>query len=123
MSDSGVPEQVSDRVFCPNCPADYPPPFSSRQITCRRCETEFLAPDDARTSRTDAVTERSDAVAERDAEAKSPSLPRVFIDQFPNIALGLNTLSALLWVAGIVSFEVAAMTILVITSAIVTERR
>lgn len=48
MAERADPHPVADRLVCPNCPADYPTPFSKRYISCRRCGTEFLAPDEAR---------------------------------------------------------------------------
>ncbi|WP_254524182.1 hypothetical protein [Natrinema caseinilyticum] len=122
MSEHGESEPLSERVLCPNCPADYPAPFSSRHITCRRCGTEFVAPDEARETWTETQGEWSDSTDEREAEATSTSPATVIVNQFPTIALGLNALAVLLWVSGTVSFELAVLTILLVTSAIVTDQ-
>ncbi len=123
MSEQGESERASERVLCPNCPADYPTPFSSRQITCRRCGAEFVAPDDARAPWTATAADWSTTTDGHSAETTSELLRSVVVDQFPSIALGLNTLIVLLWACEIVSFEVAVMTVLLVTSAIVSEPR
>lgn len=46
----------------------------------------------------------------------------MIVDQFPTVALGLNALAVLLWVSGTVSFELAVLTILLVTSATITDQ-
>ncbi|QLG48174.1 hypothetical protein [Natrinema halophilum] len=124
MTEYREPERISERILCPNCPADYPIPFSSRHITCRRCGTEFVAPEDARTTWTEKEIdgEWNDVADGTEARDQSVSLASVIVTQLPTIALSLNAVAVLLWVSGIVSFEIAVLTILLITSAIVTEQ-
>lgn len=118
MSEQAVPQHVPERILCPNCPADYPHPFSEQHICCRRCGTRFLAPTDARTPKN----------ADDQWTTESPiahDITRAFegiVDHFPLIGLSFNLLAVALWLGGYVSFEVTVLTILLITSAFVAER-
>lgn len=120
MSKRARSEPASDRILCPDCPADFPTPFSSRYIHCRRCGTEFVAPDDARTPRATDDEEWDDP--DTDETDAKPALSAMG-ECFPTIALCFNLATALLWSVGYVSFESTVVTIALITSALVVENR
>ncbi|MDG5817449.1 hypothetical protein [Natronococcus sp. A-GB7] len=124
---------VADRLVCPNCPADYPMPFSRRYISCRRCGTEFLAPDEARGGDDCQVGDdreaRSEAGAEADRSVDGGTDDR--IDRYlsairtsaPAIALGFNGVALGFWFAGVASFEVAVMSVLLVTNGVLFQDR
>lgn len=123
---------VADRLVCPNCPADYPTPFSRRYISCRRCGTEFLAPDEARDeddgyeieSEGDGGTSlETDRRADDGDEDRTDRYLRTLRTSAPAIALGFNGVALGFWLAGVASFEVAVMSVLLVTNGVVFQDR
>lgn len=139
MTERVETQPTSERLFCPNCPADYPTPFSRRYIDCRRCGAAFLAPDEARISviRSDSLRDRSidtstvdDSAVGRDEaldeeldEEQPHQYLRTIRTSAPTIALGFNGAAFCLWLAGIVSFEIAVMTTLLVMNGFVVQDR
>lgn len=120
-------QPISDRLFCPNCPADYPTPFSRRHISCRRCGTEFLAPDEARES-VRAPADLHRLAADEDADETPDEQTeyrylRAIQTSAPSIALSFNGAAFCFWFAGIVSFEIAVMTILLVMNGLIVQER
>lgn len=123
---------VADRLVCPNCPADYPTPFSRRYISCRRCGTEFLAPDEARDEddgRRIESASRNGPGLETDRrtggseEDRTGRYLRTLRASAPAIALGFNGVALGFWLAGVASFEVAVMSVLLVTNGVVFQDR
>ncbi|MFU8868804.1 hypothetical protein [Natronococcus sp.] len=119
---------VADRLVCPNCPADYPTPFSRRYISCRRCGTEFLAPDEARdeddgcrieSSDRDGTDLEADRRTDGDDEDRTDRYLRTLRAGAPGIALGFNGVALGFWLSGVASFEVAVMSVLLVTNGVV----
>ncbi|WP_306056734.1 hypothetical protein [Natronococcus wangiae] len=129
MAERAEHQPIPDRLVCPNCPADYPTPFSRRYITCRRCETEFLAPDDARDAADEEVgsdvpvgDERREEAAESGNERTHRYLEAIRASA-PSVALGFNGAAFCFWLAGIVSFEIAVMTMVLVMNGFLVQDR
>ncbi|MDG5759282.1 hypothetical protein QA600_08005 [Natronococcus sp. A-GB1] len=126
-------QPVADRLVCPNCPADYPTPFSRRRISCRRCGTDFLAPDEARDGNgcpgddgretgPEARVEADRAVDDGSDNRIAPYL-RTIRTSAPAIALGFNGVALGFWLAGAASFEIAVMSVLLVTNGVLFQDR
>ncbi|MFC4436883.1 MULTISPECIES: hypothetical protein [Natrialbaceae] len=130
MAERAEHQQIPDRLVCPNCPADYPTPFSRRYITCRRCESEFLAPDDARDAGSDEADaegvvgdERGEEAADGSSDDRTRRYLQTIRTSAPSIALGFNGAAFCFWLAGIVSFEIAAMTMVLVVNGYLVQDR
>ncbi|TYL40373.1 hypothetical protein CV102_02005 [Natronococcus pandeyae] len=130
MAERAEQQPIPDRLVCPNCPADYPTPFSRRYITCRRCGSEFLAPDDARDAETDEANAEEvvgDERSEEAADGRSDDRTRRYLQTIqtgaPAIALGFNGAAFCFWLVGIVSFEIAIMTMVLVTNGYLVQDR
>ncbi|WP_293031136.1 hypothetical protein [Natronococcus sp.] len=132
MAERVEPHPVVDRLVCPNCPADYPTPFSRRHISCRRCGTEFLAPDEARNEDSGPESQFEDDAGtglETDRRADDGDGERtgrylqLIRTSAPAIAFGFNGVALGFWIAGVASFEVAVMSVLLVTNGVVFRDR
>lgn len=130
MAERAEHQPIPDRLVCPNCPADYPTPFSRRYITCRRCGSEFLAPDDARDVGSDEANAEwvvGDGCDEEAADGSSDDRTRRYLQTIrtsaSSIALGFNGAAFCFWLAGIVSFEIAAMTMVLVMNGYLVQDR
>lgn len=130
-------QPVPGRLVCPNCPADFPAPFSRREITCRRCETAFLAPGEARDGTSGGCDWGSDGREERtetssdderngggiDRDDRLRRSLRIIEGNAATVALCFNAAAFSFWLAGAVSFEIAAMTMLLVMNGFVVQQR
>ncbi|AGB36444.1 hypothetical protein [Natronococcus occultus] len=153
MAERADPHHVADRLVCPNCPADYPTPFSKRYISCRRCGTEFLAPDEARDeddgtepdpeSGHEPIRRTDGGGAERvdgreSARRIDRRLDRGTVEgdgdrigrslrairrSAPVIALAFNVAALSLWGLGLASFEIAVLTVLLVMNGVAVQDR
>jgi hypothetical protein len=135
-------QPLPDRLVCPNCPADYPTQHARRYITCRRCETSFLAPDDARTrteEKTRTVPARehgSDSTEQATGSAcelrfdesasagdgeRASRLLRAIRRGTPMLALGFSVAAVCFWAVGAVTFEAAVLTMILVTNGALVE--
>ncbi|NKE34457.1 hypothetical protein GWG54_01240 [Natronococcus sp. JC468] len=146
MAERADHRPVADRLVCPNCPADYPTPFSRRYISCRRCGTEFLAPDEARREaererdegglepvrRTDEPTDARvgrrtavgpDGRTDRRDDGRTPRFLRAIRTGVPAVAPAFTAVALSLWLLGLASFEVAAATALLVMNGVAVRER
>lgn len=150
MAERADHRPVADRLVCPNCPADYPTPFSRRYISCRRCGTEFLAPDEARREddgeakrerdegglepvrRTDdpgderigrRTAVRPDGRTDRRDDGRTRRFLRTIRTGVPAVAPAFTAVALSLWLLGLASFEVAAATTLLVMNGVAVRER
>jgi hypothetical protein len=133
MSERVKRQLIPDRLVCPNCPADYSALYSRRHITCRRCGTSFLAPDDGRkgadrTDRTDTPArefrfDESSSVEDRGDGRQMRLLVQKIRGGTPLFALGFGVVAVCFWVVDAVSFEAAILTMVLVTNGALVENQ
>jgi hypothetical protein len=137
MSERVEHQPVPGRLVCPNCLADFPAPFSRREITCRRCGSAFVAPDEARDGTSGRCDWRSDGSEKRtgtehgdvrndrggDRGGRIRRALRTVEGNAATVALCFNAAAFCFWLAGVASFEIAAMTMLLVMNGFVVQQR